>query len=120
MLLLRHLCDGEKRGRKVGKTKLSKRTKLMTIADAIGLPLAVRSDFASLHKIILVQATIDETVTWGSPKQLVENRAYDSDPRDDNLVLGGIELIAPHRVGRIRRGTQDGRKLRCYKKRLRA
>jgi transposase len=112
-----HLCGGEKRGHKVGKTKRSKGTKLMANTDATGLPLAVHTDSASPHEVTLVQAAIDETVTWGLPERLVGDRIYDRDPLDDKLAAGGIELIAPHRTGRIRKPTQDGRKLRRYKRR---
>jgi transposase len=101
----------------VGKTKRGKGTKLMAIADATGLPLAVHTASASPHEVTLVEATIDETVTVGLPERLVGDRAYDSDPLDATLAADGIELIAPHRRRRIRSATQDGRVLRRYKRR---
>jgi transposase len=53
------------------------------------------------------------------PARLVGDRAYDSDPLDRKLEEEyGIELIAPHR-GRRRAPTQDGRRLRRYRKRWR-
>jgi transposase len=53
------------------------------------------------------------------PARLVGDRAYDSDPLDRKLEEEyGIELIAPHR-GRRRTPTQDGRRLRRYRKRWR-
>jgi transposase len=113
----RHLCSGEKRGRKVGKTKRGKGTKLMAIADATSLPLAVHTDSASPHEVTLVEATIDATVTIGLPQRLVGDRAYDSDPLDEKLAADRIEMIAPHRRGRVRPPTQDGRALRRYKRR---
>jgi transposase len=93
-----------------------KGTKLMAIADAAGLPLAVHTDSASPHEVALVDATIDETVTIGLPKRLVGDRAYDCDPLDERLAEDGIELIAPHRSNR-KHPTQDGRALRRYKRR---
>lgn len=117
MLHRRHLRGGEKRGRKVGKTKRGKGTKLMAIADAAGLPLAVHTASASPHEVTLVEATVDEIVTVGLPERLVGDRAYDSDPLDEKLAVDGIEVIAPHRRGRVRRATQDGRVLRRYKRR---
>jgi transposase len=45
------------------------------------------------------------------------DRAYDSDPLDEQLKEKGIELIAPHRSNRKKKKTQDGRKLRRYKRR---
>jgi transposase len=51
------------------------------------------------------------------PERLIANRAYDSDPLDAELAEKGIELIAPHRRNRKKAKTQDGRKLRRYKRR---
>jgi transposase len=117
MLYRRHLHGGEKRGLKVGKTKRGKGTKLMVIADAAGLPLAVHTASASPHEVTLVEATLAETLTVGRPGRLVGDRAYDSDPLDQKLAAQGIELIAPHRGNRIRPATQDGRPLRRYRRR---
>lgn len=117
MLHRRHLYGGEKRGLKVGKTKRGKGTKLMVIADAAGLPLAVHTASASPHEVTLVEATLAETVTVGRPRRLVGDRAYDSDPLDQKLAEQGIELIAPHRGNRTRPATQDGRPLRRYRRR---
>ncbi|WP_162426437.1 hypothetical protein [Pontibacter pudoricolor] len=51
------------------------------------------------------------------PHCLIGDRAYDSDPLDEKLREKGVELIAPHRKNRVKKKTQDGRKLRRYKKR---
>jgi transposase len=48
---------------------------------------------------------------------LVGDRAYDSDLLDAELRNEGIEMIAPHRKNRKKPKTQDGRKLRRYKRR---
>lgn len=50
------------------------------------------------------------------PKILIGDKAYDSDPLDAELARMGIEMISPHHPRR-RRKTQDGRKLRRYKRR---
>lgn len=50
------------------------------------------------------------------PERLIGDRAYDSDPLDAKLKERGIEMIAPHRKNRKKK-TQDGRKLRRYKRR---
>ena len=113
----RHLHGGEKGGLKVGKTKRGKGTKLMVIADAAGLPLAVHTASASPHEVTLVEATLAETLTVGRPGRLIGDRAYDSDPLDQKLAAEGIELIAPHRGNRTRPATQDGRALRRYRRR---
>ena len=51
------------------------------------------------------------------PEKLIGDRAYDSDPLDQKLAAEGIEMIAPHRRNRKKPKTQDGRKLRRYKRR---
>jgi transposase len=117
MLYRWHVRGGEKRGPKVGKTKRGKGTKLMAIADATSLPLAVHTASASPHEVTLVEATLDEAVTMGRPQRLVGDRAYDSDPLDERLAADGIELIAPHKRNRVRPATQDGRTLRRYQRR---
>ncbi len=51
------------------------------------------------------------------PERLIGDRAYDSDLLDAKLAERGVELIAPHRRNRKKARTQDGRKLRRYRKR---
>lgn len=48
---------------------------------------------------------------------MIGDKAYDSDPLRRRLGEMGIELIAPHRANRKKPPTQDGRKLRRYKRR---
>jgi transposase len=48
---------------------------------------------------------------------LIGDKAYDSDPLDEQLRAAGIELIAPHKANRVKPATQDGRKLRRYRRR---
>ena len=100
----------------MGKTKRGKGTKLMALADASGLPLAVHAASASPHELTLVEATLAASCAGEEPERLIGDRAYDSDPLDGALEERGIEMIAPHRRNRKRK-TQDGRKLRRYKRR---
>jgi transposase len=66
----------------------------------------------------LVEATIDSTFTEYAPDRLIGDKAYDSDGLDERLWdERGIEMIAPHRRNRRKQNTQDGRKLRRYKRR---
>lgn len=60
----------KKGGAKVGKTKRGKGSKLMVIADASGLPVALHTDSANPHEVKLVQATLNEIVTVGRPEEL--------------------------------------------------
>jgi transposase len=101
----------------VGKTKRGKGTKLMVLADRSGLPLSVHVASASPHEVTLIEATLAAKFVDEEPKRLIGDRAYDSDPLNAALEERGIELIAPHRRNRKKPKTQDGRKLRRYKKR---
>ena len=101
----------------MGKTKRGKGTKLMVIADAAGLPLALHATSASPHEVTLVEATLAQSLTLGRPQRLIGDRAYDSDPLDQRLAAQGIALIAPHRTNRSKPKTQDDRVLRRYQRR---
>lgn len=101
----------------MGKTKRGKGTKLMAVADRHGLPLAVYAASAGPHEVSLVQGTLAEVLTAERPARLIGDKAYDSDPLDAGLAEQGVELIAPHRANRKKAATQDGRKLRRYKRR---
>lgn len=101
----------------MGKTKRGKGTKLMAVADGSGLPLAIHTENASPHEVRLVRKTLAERFTEDAPERLIGDKAYDSDPLDEELAEAGIELIAPHKANRKRAVTQDGRKLRRYKRR---
>jgi transposase len=89
----------------------------MVLADASGLPLGVQATRASPHEVTLVEATLAANFAREEPERLVGDRAYDSDPLDEALAKRGIEMIAPHRRNRKKPKTQDGRKLRRYKRR---
>src|SRR5262245_20966685 len=53
MLHRRDLCDREKGGAAVGKTKRGKGTKLMAVADRAGFPVAIHPASASPHEVTL-------------------------------------------------------------------
>ena len=72
---------------------------------------------ASPHEVSLVEATLESSFLKEKPDRLVGDKAYDSDPLDKSLKEQGIEMIAPHRSNRKKKKTQDGRKLRRYKRR---
>ena len=101
----------------MGKTKRGKGTKLMALADGSGLPLAVHAASASPHEVTLVGETLASSFVGELPERLIGDRAYDSDPLDAALEAQGVEMIASHRKGRKKRRTQDGCKLRRYKRR---
>jgi transposase len=89
----------------------------MVVADGTGLPVSVHAASASPHEITLVGETLAAGFAPGESEWLIGDRAYDSDPLDAILAERGIEMIAPHRRNRKKKKTQDGRKLRRYKRR---
>ena len=101
----------------MGKTKRGKGTKLMAVADRAGFPLAVYAASASPHEVTLVGETLAQVFTAEQPARLIGDKAYDSDPLDEELREQGIEMIAPHKANRKKAPTQDGRALRRYKRR---
>jgi transposase len=66
---------------------------------------------------LLERLTLCERFVEGCPSKLVGHRAYDSDHLDAHLEAEGIEMISPHRRNRKKAKTQDGRKLRRYRRR---
>ena len=102
----------------MGKTKRGKGTKIMGLSDAEGLPLALHTCSASPHEVTLVNDTLDACVLEELPQIVIGDKAYDSDKLDEQLAVErGVELISPHKRNRRRAATQDGRKLRRYKRR---
>ena len=104
-------------GPEVGCTKAGKGVKIMAVVDRCGLPLSVSVHSASPHESKLVQLSLDLKFAEEEPANLIGDKAYDSDPLDAALRRRGVEMIAPHRRNRTRRRTQDGRRLRRYKRR---
>jgi transposase len=116
---------GEKGGDAVGKTKKGQGTKWMVVVDGEGIPLACHLDSASPAEVKLLERTLDNIdvieaegeAAPPQPKRLILDRGYDSDPLRRRLADRGIEMICPHRKNRRKAKTQDGRKLRRYKRR---
>jgi len=79
-------------GAGIGKTKKGKGTKIMAIADASGLPLAIWAGPANTHECKLVEKTIDSRFVKGKPENLIGDMAYDSDPLDKKLKKRKIKL----------------------------
>src|SRR5215470_17046994 len=104
-------------GEQIGPTRRGKGIKIMAIVDRQGLPLAVTTHAANHHEVTLVQLTFDFYMIEAQPENLIGDRAYDSDPLDEQLRQQGIEMIAPHKSNRVKRATQDGRRLRRYQRR---
>src|SRR6267143_3294288 len=112
----RLVCERQKKGRCVGKTKRGKGTKIMVLADRAGLPLAITIASASPHEATLVPQTLNASFLPDNPSRIIGDAAYDSDGLDGTLAAVDVELIAPHRGNRVNL-TQDGRALRRNKRR---
>ena len=89
----------------------------MVVADNASLPVAAYTASASPHEVTLVHHTLQTSFTGKRPEKLIGDKAYDSDPLDEELRGEGIEMIAPHKQNRRKPATQDGRPLRRYKRR---
>lgn len=99
------------------KTRRGKATKIMAVAERSGLPVSVGIESGQRNEQKLVVGMLKKSFLRNElPKLLIGDKAYESDPLDEELVAMGIELIAPHHPRR-RRKTQDGRKLRRYRRR---
>jgi transposase len=90
---------------------------IMAIVDRHGLPLSVSTHAANHHEVRLVQLCFDFYMIEAKPENLIGDRAYNSDPLDDELRNDGIEMIAPHRSNRSKPPTQDRRRLSRYMRR---
>jgi transposase len=87
---------------------------IMAIVDRHGLPLSVSTHAANHHEVRLVQLCFDFYMIEAKPENLIGDRAYNSDPLDDELRNDGIEMIAPHRSNRSKPPTQNRRRLSRY------
>ena len=89
----------------------------MAVADSAGFPVAVYTESAAPHEVTLVRKTLVEPFTDEKPERLIGDKAYDSDPLDADLEALDIEMITLHKSNRQKAKTQDGRKLRRYRRR---
>jgi len=87
--------------------------------------LAAHLDSASPGEVTLIETTLAKVSVprkgrgrpKTKPRRLIYDRGADSDPLRERLKRRGIELICPHRSNRVKPKTQDGRKLRRYRRR---
>jgi len=91
----------------------------MAVADRNGLPVACGIASGQRHEAKLAVETVQNRFVEAVPTHLIGDRAYDSDILDAELKVLNVEMIAPHREKRVKKNTQDGRKLRRYLRRWR-
>lgn len=90
----------------------------MAVVDANGLPIGLRVFTAGEHEVKQAEQTVLECWTVALPERVIADRGFDSDALDRSLAEYGVDVIAPHRRNRKPENrTQDGRKLRRYKRR---
>jgi transposase len=89
----------------------------MAISDRHGLPIALYIASANINEGKLVERTLDHRFVRPIPGRLVGDKAYDSDGLDARCRRRRVRMISPHRKGRVKANTQDGRELRRYKRR---
>jgi len=124
-LCRRQLCPGKKGGACVGKTKRGKGTKWMVVVDGQGVPLGGTLTSAAPAEVTLIEGTLGQVKvprknrgrSKNRIKRLIADKGYDSDPLRKRLKERDIDLICPHRRGRVKPKLQDGRKLRRYRRR---
>jgi len=112
-----HVCIRQERRRAYWADQARKRLKNHGIVDRHGLPLTVTTHAANHHEVTLVQLTFDFYMIEAKPDNLIGDKAYYSDPLDEQLRSPGVDMIAPHMSNRTKRKTQDGRRLRRYERR---
>ena len=101
----------------MGLTKAGKAVKIMAIVDRCSLPLSIGTHSARRREAKLVQLRLDPVLIDDSPKNLVGDKAYGRDPLDAEVKKRSIEMVAPHRRNRRCPKTQEGHRLRRYKRR---
>jgi transposase len=97
----------------------------MVVVDGQGLPVGNLLDSASPAEVTLLEPTLDAMAVprhgpgrpRKQPARVLDDKAWDSDPRRQRLAKRGIELICPHRRNRVKPPLQDGRTLRRYRRR---
>jgi transposase len=94
--------------------------KVEVVTDAEGVPIGVATGAADLAETDLIGPALDsipEAVELPAGVPVIADRAYDSDPLRAELAEDGYILISPHRKNRKKPPTNDGRRLRRYKRR---
>jgi transposase len=92
--------------------------KIELAIDRNGTPLAAVPAAANVAEVDLAEPVL-ESISIDLPPTVpvIADKAYDSDPLRERLAEQGFELISPHRENRTKPPTNDGRKLRRYRRR---
>lgn len=96
----------------------------MVLVDGKGVPLGVDLSSANRHEVKLAMATLARVAVprrgrgrpRTKPERIIADKAYDSKAVRKAMKRKGIDFIVPHLRNRKNK-TQDGRKLRRYRRR---
>jgi transposase len=94
--------------------------KLEVVADANGTPIGVTTAAANVPETELIGralGTVPEAIDLPDPVPVIADKGYDSDPLREELAEDGFVLLSPHRKNRTKAPTNDGRRMRRYKRR---
>jgi transposase len=94
--------------------------KIEIAIERTGVPIGVLTAPANQAETELLQpvlSTIPEGVSLPNETPVILDRSYDSDPLRAEMKEENFTLISPHRKNRIKEPTNDGRRLRRYKRR---
>ena len=94
--------------------------KVELVVDRTGVPVGLATDAANVPETVLVVVAVGDipaSVLVPDDTPVVADRAYDSDPLRADLAARGFRLLAPHRRNRVRPPTNDGRRMRRYRRR---
>lgn len=89
------------------------------MVDREGIPLSLFTLSANEAEVNAVETLVDVRMSDKTPERLMYDKAADADWLRENLEARNVELICPHRRGRKKPATQDGRPMRRYKRRNR-
>ena len=88
-------------GAEIGATKRGKGLKML-------IAMACRSRSVRMRPTTTKQLCFDFYMIEAKPENLIGDRAYDSDPLDEQLRRHSIEMIAPHRSNRSKPRRKTG------------
>lgn len=84
-----------------------------------GIPIGVATDAANVPETLLGPAALAmiAVVLTAMDVPVLGDKAYDCDWLREHLELLGFVLLSPHRSNRVQEPTNDGRRMRRYKRR---
>jgi transposase len=94
--------------------------KIEIAIERTGVPIGVMTAAANEPETALLEPVLDsipEGVALPLQTPVIVDRSYDSDPLRADLDEHDFILISPHRKNRVKKPTNDGRRMRRYQRR---